>query len=147
VARRIGTTQRKIVASPRYLKRHGRPKTIDDLARHRCLGFNFRRANPVWSLKRGDSPFDLAINGPLLANNGETVRRMALAGVGLARLGEFNVREDLAAGRLVEVLPGAVEGVEEQVHALFLGGPRLPHRVRVFLDHVCPRLSRFLLAT
>ncbi len=76
--------------------------------------------------------------------NGETVRRMAVAGVGLARLGEFNVREDLAAGRLVEVLPGAVEGVEEQIHALYLGGPRVPHRVRVFLDFVCPRLGRFL---
>jgi DNA-binding transcriptional LysR family regulator len=145
VARRIGATRRKIVAAPRYLRRHGRPRTVDDLARHNCLGFNFRRAAPTWGLKDSERTIDLPIRGSLLANNGETVRRMAVAGVGLARLGEFNVREDLAAGRLVELLPDAVEGVEEQVHALFLGGPRVPHRVRVFLDFVCPRLSRFLL--
>ncbi len=144
VARRIGSTRRKIVAAPRYLKRHGKPKNVEDLARHNCLGFNFRRAVPTWLLKEGDRNVDFAIRGSLLANNGETVRRMAVAGVGLARLGEFNVREDLAAGRLVEVLPGAVEGVEEQIHALYLGGPRVPHRVRVFLDFVCPRLARFL---
>ncbi|MET0292242.1 MAG: LysR family transcriptional regulator [Steroidobacteraceae bacterium] len=147
VARRIGVTERRIVASPRYLKRHGRPKTIDDLARHNCLGFNFRRATPTWSLKDSDRSVDFAIDGSLLANNGETVRRMAVAGVGLARLGEFNVRQDLAEGRLVEVLPDAVEGVEEQIHALYLGGPRLPQRVRVFLDYVCPRLARFVSAS
>lgn len=147
VARRIGVTRRCIVASPRYLRRHGRPKSIDDLARHNCLGFNFRRATPTWSLKDSDRSIDFEIQGSLLANNGETVRRMAVAGVGLARLGEFNVREDLAQGRLVEVLPGAVEGVEEQIHALYLGGARLPQRVRVFLDYVCPRLARFVSAS
>lgn len=144
VARRLGATRRKIVASPRYLRRHGRPKTLEDLARHNCLGFNFRRATPTWSLREGDQPVEVAVGGSLLANNGETVRRMAVAGVGLARLGEFNVREDLANGRLVEVLPDAVEGVEEPIHALYLGGPRLAQRVRVFLDYVCPRLSRFV---
>lgn len=144
VARRLGATRRKIVASPRYLKRHGRPKQVADLEHHNCLGFNFRRAAPTWLLREGNRPVDLAIRGSLLANNGETVRRMAVAGVGIARLGEFNVRDDLAAGRLVEMLPDAVEGVEEQIHALYLGGPRVPHRVRVFLDFFCPRLTRFI---
>lgn len=144
VARRLGIARRKIVAAPRYLERHGVPRTADDLARHNCLGFNFRRNAPVWPLKEGGRIVDRAIFGSLLGNNGETVRRMAVAGVGLARLGDYHARDDLAAGRLVEVLADAVVGDEEEINALYLGGPRLPHRVRAFLDFVCPRLQAFL---
>ena len=145
-ARRLGTTPRRIVAAPSYLERHGVPRTVDDLARHNCLGFNFRRAAPVWPLKESGRTVDRAVTGTFLANNGETVRRMALAGAGLARLSTFHARDDLAAGRLVEVLPDAIADDEEQFHALYLGGPRLPQRVRVFLDFICPRLQAFLQA-
>lgn len=144
MARRIGIARRKIVAAPDYLARHGTPRTIDDLSRHNCLGFNFRRAAPVWPLKQSGRIVDRTVNGTLLANNGETVRRMALAGVGLARLGDYHARADIAAGRLVEILAAAVEGDEEEIHALYLGGPRLPQRVRTFLDFVSPRLQLFL---
>lgn len=144
IARRIGVAHRKIVASPAYLERHGAPRTADDLSRHNCLGFNFRRAAPVWPLKEGGRVVDRMVKGSLLANNGETVRRMALAGVGLARMGDYHVRADLAAGRLVEVLADAVERDEEEIHAVFLGGTRMPERVRVFLDFIAPRLQRFL---
>lgn len=144
VARRIGTSYRKIVAAPAYLARRGVPLTVEDLSRHNCLGFNFRRAQPVWPLKESGRIVDRAVNGSLLANNGETVRRLTLAGVGLARMGDYHVRADLAAGRLVEVLADVVEPDEEELHAVFLGGQRMPQRVRVFLDFVVPRLQGFL---
>lgn len=120
------------------------PRTAEDLARHDCLGFNFRRSAPVWPLRESGRIVDRGVTGPLLANNGETVRHMALAGMGLARMGEFHIREDLRSGALVEVLGDAVEGDLEDVHALFLGGERLPHRIRVFLDFMVPRLRAFL---
>lgn len=144
VARRIGVARRKIVASPSYLQNRGAPQTIDDLARHNCLGFSFRRAAPVWPLREGGRIVDRVIQGPLLANNGETVRRMAVAGVGLARLGDYHVRADIAEGRLVEVLADAGVGDEEEIHALFLGAERMPHRVRVFLEFIVPELQAFL---
>ena len=144
MARRIGIARRKIVASPSYLERNGTPRSVEDLAQHNCLGFNFRRAAPVWPLKESGRIVDRAVNGSLLANNGETVRRMALAGVGLARLGDYHARADLASGGLVEVLSDVVEADEEEIHAVYLGGARLPQRVRVFLDFVVPRLQAFL---
>lgn len=144
IARRIGAARRKIVASPDYLRRHGEPRTIDELAHHNCLGFNFRRSTPVWPLKESGRIVDRAVSGSLLANNGETVRRMAVAGVGLARLGDYHARPDIIAGRLVEVLSEAMGGDDEPIHALYLGGPRLPHRVRIFLDFICPRMQAFL---
>ena len=143
VARRIGTSRRKIVAAPSYLARRGVPLTVEDLSRHNCLGFNFRRAEPVWPLKESGRIVDRVVAGSLLANNGETVRRMTLAGVGLARMGGYHVRADIAAGRLVEVLADVVEADVEEMHAVFLG-QRMPQRVRVFLDFVVPRLQAFL---
>ena len=95
LARRIGVAHRKIVASPDYLERYGVPRTVEDLSRHNCLGFNFRRAVPVWPLKEGGRVVERVVHGSLLGNNGETVRRMALAGVGLARMGDYHVRADL----------------------------------------------------
>ena len=143
-ALKLGSARRKIVASPEYLARHGVPQTGQDLAQHRCLGFNFRRSAQVWPLQEGGRVVERTILGPLLANNGETVRRMAVAGMGLARVGEFHIREDLASGALVEVLADGVAGDTEDIHALFFGGARLPHRVRVFLDFMTPKLRAFL---
>ncbi|MGO4852987.1 LysR family transcriptional regulator [Phaeovulum sp. W22_SRMD_FR3] len=143
-ALKLGTAPRLIVASPAYLARNGTPRSAADLAQHRCLGFNFRRSSPVWPLRESGRMVDRTVTGPLLANNGETVRRMALAGMGLARMGEFHIRQDLAAGTLVEVLAESVQGDTEDIHALFFGGERLPHRVRVFLDFVTPPLRAFL---
>lgn len=147
MARRIGVAHRKIVAAPAYLDRYGAPRTIEDLARHNCIGFNFRRAAPVWPISESGRIVDRAVRGSLLANNGETVRRMALAGVGLARMGDYHVRADLAAGRLVEVLADVMAPDEELIHAVFLGGRRMPQRVRVFLDYVAPRLQQALEGT
>lgn len=143
-ARPIGVVHRKIVAAPAYLARCGVPRTVEDLARHNCLGFNFRRLTPVWPLKEGGRIVDRVVSGALLANNGETVRRMAVAGVGLARLGDYHARDDLAAGRLVEVLADVVERDEEEINAVHLGGARMPQRVRAFLDFVVPRLRQFV---
>jgi len=142
--RKIGLARRKIVAAPAYLERCGMPRSVDDLAEHNCIGFNFRRVAPVWPLKESGRIVDRAVYGSLLANNGETVRRMAIAGVGLARIAHYHARDDIAAGRLVEVLADVIESDEEEVNAVFLGGARLPQRVKVFLDFAVPRLQAFL---
>lgn len=144
VARKIGTARRKIVAAPAYLERHGTPATIEDLDHHNCLGFNFRRSAPVWPLRDGGRIVDRMVSGNFIGNNGDTVRRMAIAGVGLARMGDFHVREDIAQGRLVEVLGDAGHGDTEDIHALYLGGQLMPHRIRLFLDFIVPRLQDFM---
>ncbi|MBV1824583.1 LysR family transcriptional regulator [Komagataeibacter oboediens] len=143
-ARRIGAARRKIVGSPDYLKRFGTPQSIDDLDQHKCLGFNFRRAAPVWPLQEKGRIADRIVRGPLLANNGETVRRLTLWGAGLARLGDYHVRDDIKAGRLVEVLAHTDAQDEEEIHVLYLGSRQTPQRVRVFLDFVIPRLQAYL---
>jgi DNA-binding transcriptional LysR family regulator len=144
MARRIGTARRKIVASPAYLERCGVPRKVDELDRHNCLGFNFKRSQPVWPLNAGGRIVDRMVTGTLLANNGETVRRMAVAGVGLARIGDYHAHADIAAGRLIEVLAEAGVGDDEEIAALYLGPRRLTARVRTVLDFLVPRLREFM---
>ena len=135
--------RRKIVASPLYLEKHGVPETLEALSEHNCLSFNFRRATPVWPMNQSGRIVDRIVQGNLQANNGETVRRMAIAGAGIARLADFHIDEDIAAGRLVELLAHNGHDCEE-VHALYQGGQHVPQRIRTFLDFMVPRLQAFM---
>lgn len=144
VARKIGLARRRIVGSPAYFGRHGKPRSFDELDNHNCLGFNFRRAAPVWPARQGGRVVDRMVHGSLRANNGETVRRLAIGGCGLGRLADYHVADDIAAGRLVEVLSEDAYSDSEEVHALYLGGQRMPQRIRAFLDFMVPRLQVFI---
>lgn len=144
MARKIGDTRRCIVASPGYLAKWGTPQTPEDLVRHNCLGFNFRRANPVWPMREGGRIVERMLSGSLLTNNAETIRRMAIAGVGIGRIAEYHVRGPIARGELIELLAGSAIAASDEIHALFRGTQLMPARVRAFLDFAVPRMQRFL---
>lgn len=141
IARRLGESDRAVVASPAYVARHGEPMAPEDLHAHRCLGFNFRRQQPWWPFRRDGRDIGLPITPAIEANNGDTVTQLALDGVGIARVGRFNVADAIADGRLVELLAAYNPGDIEPFHALFLGGSTLPARVRVFIDFLADRLT------
>jgi DNA-binding transcriptional LysR family regulator len=134
-ARRLRMGPRLVVAAPAYLARRGHPAHPDDLAGHNCLTLNFRRPRTYWPFREGERDYTLAVDGDFQTNNGETLRQMAVVGLGIARLGGFHVADDLAAGRLIEVLAGFNPGDQEPVSALFVGGAGMPHRVRAFVDY------------
>ncbi|ALJ08870.1 LysR family transcriptional regulator [Brevundimonas sp. DS20] len=139
-ARRLGETGRTIVASPEYLARRGAPQVPEDLHDHDCLNFNFRRAEPVWPFRRDGRDYALTVRGPIEANNGETLTQLALAGVGVTRVGNFSVADAIETGRLVPLLEAFNPGDREPIHAVFVGGANMPARVRVFVDFLAERL-------
>ncbi|SNS31184.1 transcriptional regulator, LysR family [Sphingomonas laterariae] len=139
-ARKLGESRRVIVASPAYLARHGTPQQPEDLHHHNCLNFNFRRAEPVWPFRRDGQDFALSVKGNIEANNGETLGQLAAAGVGIARVGTFGVAGEIADGQLVPILEAFNPGDVEPIHALFMGGPGTPARVRAFVDFLAARL-------
>lgn len=142
IARRLGESDRAVVASPAYLAAHGTPAIPADLHGHRCIGFNFRRRQPWWPFAQHGESFDLPVTPVIEANNGDTVVQLAMDGVGIARVGRFNVADEIADGRLVELLADYNPGDVEPFHALFLGGSTLPARVRVFIDFLAERIGR-----
>jgi DNA-binding transcriptional LysR family regulator len=133
-ARRLGITGQVVVASPEYLERHGTPQKPEDLLRHNCLRFNFRRAEPNWPFIRDGQVFSLKVSGSIECNSGEALAQLARGGAGIARIGEFSVKEDLQRGELISLLADWNPGDDEPIHAVFVGGPTMPARVRLFVD-------------
>lgn len=141
IARRLGDSRRAVVASHAYLARFGTPQTPDDLRDHRCIGFNFRRMHPGWLFRVNGEDIQLMIRPAIETNNGDTATQLAVAGAGIARVGLFNVADEIAAGRLVEILTAYCPQDIEPFHALYLGGATLPARVRVFIDFLAEKLA------
>ncbi|GJD54800.1 LysR family transcriptional regulator [Methylobacterium dankookense] len=133
-ARSLGRSRMAVVAAPGYLAEHGIPEHPDDLARHNCFNFSFRRSLDTWPFRVGSGIGQRPIQGNFFGNSGEVVRLMALGGAGIARLALFHVASDLAAGRLVPVLEAFNPGDAEDVHALYVGHARLSGRTRAFVD-------------
>ncbi|QXI24975.1 LysR family transcriptional regulator [Pseudomonas iranensis] len=133
-ARRLGHTGQVVVASPDYLQRHGTPQQPEDLLKHNCLRFNFRRAEANWPFIRDGKEFSLKVSGNIECSSGEALAQFARLGAGVARIGEFTVREDLQRGTLIPLLQTFNPGDEEPIHAVFVGGAAMPVRVRLFVD-------------
>ncbi|MDB5709941.1 MAG: putative transcriptional regulatory protein LysR family [Sphingomonas bacterium] len=136
MARRLGDNGRTIVASPDYLAEWGTPLVPGDLARHNCLNFNFRRAEPVWPFRIGGENVTMAVHGSIEANSGETLLQLALDGVGMARVGNFGIGRAIAEGRLVPLLEPYNPGDREVFQAVFVGGANMPTRIRLFVDYL-----------
>jgi DNA-binding transcriptional LysR family regulator len=129
-AKRLGDVPRMLVAARAYLAPRGNPEAAGDLAAHDCLTYGYAARPGGW-------PIDGATVRPrawLRANSSEAVHRAALSGLGIALLPHLQVAEDLAAGRLVPVLPQAV--IPAIPITLMTAAPadRLPIRVKVVAD-------------
>lgn len=142
-ARKILESRRVIVAAPAYLARHGMPRTPQDLARHNCLRFNFRRAMDDWPFldPATGASYALPVSGNLEGNSGSMVRRLALDGLGLARIARYVAEADIAAGQLVPVLEEFNGGDIELLHAVFVGHDYLAARIRAFVEFLAERIK------
>lgn len=142
IARKLGQSRRVVCASPEYVARRGSPKVPADLEQHDCLTFNFRRARPSWPFRCEGREIAQPVTGSVAVNNGETMKQMVLAGAGIARIGLFHVADEIAAGRLVPLLEDLNPGDLELVHAIYVGGGPLPHRVRAFIEYMVEVLTK-----
>jgi DNA-binding transcriptional LysR family regulator len=141
IARKLGQSRMAVVAAPKHLERHGTPRTLADVERHNRIGFNFARSFEEWPFLDGDAVRTLPAHGDVQAGDGESVRRLALAGVGLARLAQFHIGPDIEAGRLRPVLEDLNPGDVQEVYAVFVGpGGYLPARVRAFIDYLTQKI-------
>lgn len=142
VARKLGSSRMALVGAPAYLERHGMPQTPADLAGHNRIGFNFARSFEGWPFLDADGGVStIPAAGSVQVGDGESARRLALAGVGIARLALFHVRRDIEAGRLRPLLENANPGDIEEIHAVFIGqGGHLPARTRAVIEFLAEKI-------
>ncbi|GAB2482617.1 LysR family transcriptional regulator [Comamonas humi] len=140
-ARPIGVSRVRVLASPAYLKRHGKPAHPGQLARHALLGFTQPESLNEWPL-RDAAGNTLRIQPTIASSSGETLRHMALAGLGLVCLSDFMTREDRRSGQLVQLFPGQTLDVRQSINAVYYRNTALAARITCFVDHVVEVLGQ-----
>ncbi len=104
IARRIGSMQRVICASPAYLERHGHPETPEDLKRHNCLVLAGFSRLAQWPLRENGHIVLTNVKGSVTTDSADLLLDLALAGLGIVRFGDFLAETAIAEGRLVSLL-------------------------------------------
>lgn len=133
VARLLARTRLAMCASPEYLRRHGRPKRPEDLAKHRCLVFAEPRTTDELPFTRGRRTVRAKLNGVMVTNGGEAFRLALVDGLGVGALPSFIARRDLLAGRIEPVLLDWTLP-ELGVYAVYPHRRFVSPKVRVFID-------------
>ena len=104
VARDLFSFGRVTCAAPAYVKRHGMPRSPEELTRHRCLRVVSTLTMP-WRFTMPDGVRTIEVRPAILANNAEQCLRFVLAGLGVTQMMEFQVADYLRSGALVPVMP------------------------------------------
>lgn len=140
-ARRIMSNRRFICASPAYLEKHGTPKKLEDLTKHRCI---VHRQNDdaygVWRFLIDGRTEIVKVHGALSSNDGDIVQGWALDGQGIVIRSEWDVIKHLESGRLRRLLseftlPSA------DLYAYYPSKKNLPARVRTFINFLVEQLA------
>lgn len=132
-ARLLFTSYRKMVATPAYLAKYGKPASVEALAQHQCLGFVETPRLNRWPVSANGSDL-YEIDAAMSSNSGETIKQLCLNDQGIACLSDFMVNAEIAAGTFVEVLAHQSVPVEMPFNAVYYSDLGVSQRVRAFID-------------
>lgn len=136
--------RRVLCAAPGYFVRHGKPATPADLTRHNCLRFALSDTlHDRWTFFRGDDASVVNVHGDRSSNDGELVRRWAVAGHGLAYKSRLDVLADIKAGRLETALD-AFAGEDAPLHLVCAHRSMLSPTVNALRDVLRERIAAYL---
>jgi DNA-binding transcriptional LysR family regulator len=143
VAKLVGSSTYRVVASPEYLARHEPLRRPSDLTAHACLRFakSGSAVRTTWPFGKGKRASEVPVSGRLVSDDFLVLRTAAERGLGVARLPLLVVHESIRANRLVSLLE-AQAAPPTPLHLLHVGGRHLAPRTRAFLDFAHPRLVR-----
>jgi len=138
IARKLEDAELVLVASPAYLKRAAKPKTLEDLHQHECIQFDLPSTGKriPWIFMLDGATIDLPTTGGLsCAEDVLGIVTLARGGAGVVQTYRFIVEEDLASGALVELLPQH-GGTSRPFFLLYPHARHLSQRVRAFVDFI-----------
>jgi len=141
MSKRLGVSRFCCVGAPDYFQRHGTPVRPEDIARHACLLHRVPSTGMLekWRLRRGDEDADARPAASMTSNHLETLRHMAIEGLGIAYLPDFAVNAALERGELVRVLDEWA-GSSSTFWVLWPSNRQLLPRVRAFVDFMAKHL-------
>nr|WP_314861108.1 LysR family transcriptional regulator [uncultured Undibacterium sp.] len=138
---KLADNKRVVVASPDYIKRHGRPVTLDDLHHHNCLTFSSDGSQRGWTFRDNGKNILRKVEGNMVCNDGAVLHDWALSGKGLAWRSMWEVGTEIEAGKLVTVLD-EFNAPGNDIYAIFAQRRHLPLRIRAFVDFLRASYSK-----
>lgn len=139
IARKVGTAVWVPVASPDYLRAHGRPAHPDELGGHCLIQFE-SKGREHWTLRRGDSVATVPLRKQIITNHTESVRSFALSGEGIALLPTYLCRNELREGTLVRILPDWISDTDP-VNLVYPAQRFVAAKTRAFVDLAAQALA------
>jgi DNA-binding transcriptional LysR family regulator len=140
VARKIGTLQVELYASPTYAERARLPGSLSELVRHKIVAFGARDGKISWELEgpRGDESVELSCR--IACDDYGFVRATLVAGGGIGLIPRMIAASEVATGRLVRVLPEyGVSGAS--LYVIYPSARQVPTKVSVFRDFLAKRCA------
>ena len=138
VARRLGTAQLVVVASPDYLERHGEPAHPEELTRYECLAYTLAES-ASWTFVVNGETIQVPVHGRIQASSGSMLLQAAVEGLGITCQPRFLAEEALESGSLRAILTGfALPAIG--IYAVLPGNRHIPFRVRALIDFLHERL-------
>jgi DNA-binding transcriptional LysR family regulator len=144
ITRRVARQSMVVCASPSYLEAHGRPQKVEDLPRHQAIIYSRSGRIRPWLFPRdNEAALEVTPVNRVRLDDLDAIADAATAGMGLAWLPRWLVRERIHAGALVPLLPDQ-PGLAYDSHALWLQTPHLPLKVRVAVDALAAALPKLM---
>ena len=140
IARRLCSTRFRVFRTPSYFARHGRPRALDDLARHNCLAFMSRETRQVrnWQFRQDGAALSVTPQGNLTLSDGAALCDAASAGFGIVQLQDYFTGGLEAAGVLEPVLE-EFQPAAEPISLVYPSTRHLLPKVRAFIDFMQAR--------
>lgn len=141
VARRLMDIQHWVCASPAYLERHGRPRSWEDLAQHRCTGFRHVNTGKLmpWEYQEGSTVAYRDVAARFETNDIDAEASAVLAGVGIGQIPSYIAAPLVRQGRLVHLFAKhAAERIG--LYLYYAQRAHLPPRARLFIDFAVGQL-------
>ena len=139
IARAVGPSRLITVAAPAYLEQRGTPRTPADLAQHDCI-VHSERHSAGWTFAGPGGSSEIRVFGKLAVNNTTGVHSAVLSGQGIGVLPEFMAVDDLAAGRLRQVLAD-YQAPGKTTYVVYPSRRHLAARTRVVIDFLVEEVS------
>ena len=133
-ARKLTETNKRMIASPDYFQKHGRPQRIDDLNDHKLLHYSNQAAGNVWKITApSGEQRQVRTAGSLTVNDGQSLLNAAIGGLGIAYLPSFLYADPMRKGLLEDAIPDLP--METQgIYAIYPPGRYTQPKVRAFID-------------
>jgi DNA-binding transcriptional LysR family regulator len=140
ISKRLAKTRIVLCASPEYLASHGTPSHPAELNDHATIAYSYWSTKDAWLFEGPEGPVNITIKPWVQTNNGDTCRAIALANQGIILHPTFLIGDDLAAGRLVEILP-EYRSIELGIYAIYPTRKHIAPKVRALVNFLADQFS------